>query len=123
MPNDPPHKPRSALGERDGPPAEPGQLVEDDLGNITWQWANDEVLQADDTAGAIERLRALVDPNLGLDDSDPAPHGIENPLGLKKGYNPYESGALLKTERKKKKDLREFSKWIEQKRKLDDSDE
>lgn len=123
MPHDPPRKPPRSFGEQDAPPAEPGQLVEDDLGNITWQWANDEVLQADDTAGAIERLRALVDPNLGIDDSDPAPRGIENPRGLKTGYDPYASGALLKTGRKKKKDLRELSKWLEKKRRLEDSGE
>jgi hypothetical protein len=99
-----------------------GRLAEDDRGNITWQWANKEVLQADDTAGAIERLRALVDPNLDIVDSEPAAHGIENPRGLKTGYNPYESGALVKTGRQKKKktDLRELSKWIAAKRKLED---
>jgi len=107
----------------DGPSySEAGQLAEDDRGNITWQWANKEVLQADDTAGAIERLRALVDPNLDIVDSEPAAHGIENPRGLKTGYNPYESGALVKTGRQKKKktDLRELSKWIAAKRKLED---
>lgn len=102
--------------------SEAGHLAEDDRGNVTWQWANKEVLQADDTAGAIERLRALVDPSLDIVDEGPAPHGIENPAGLKTGYNPYESGALVKTGRHKKKktDLRELSKWIEAKRKLED---
>jgi hypothetical protein len=119
MPHEPPRKPRRPGSNRDTPPVEPGHLAEDDRGNITWQWANDEVLQADDTAGAIERLRALVDPSLDVDDSDPAPRGIENPSGLKTGYNPYESGALLKRTRRKKTDLRELSKWIETKRKLE----
>jgi hypothetical protein len=89
-----------------------GRLTEDDRGNITWQWADDEELQADDTAGATLRLRALVD-------SEPAPKGIENPLGLKTGYDPYESGALVKTGRRKKTNLRELSKWIKKKRKLE----
>lgn len=103
------------------PRSEAGRLAEDDRGNITWQWANKEVLQADDTAGAIERLRALVDPSLDIVDEGPTAHGIENPAGLKTGYNPYESGALVKTARKKKKktDLRELSKWIAAKRKLE----
>jgi hypothetical protein len=108
---------------RDEPPhSGAGRLAEDDRGNVTWQWANKEVLQADDTAGAIERLRALVDPSLDVVDDGPTPHGIENPVGLKTGYNPYESGALVKTGRQKKKkktDLRELSKWIEAKRKLE----
>lgn len=101
--------------------SEAGRLAEDDRGNITWQWANKEVLQADDTAGAIERLRALVDPSLDIVDSDPARQGIANPRGLKTGYDPYQSGALVKTGRRKKKtDLRELSKWIATKRKLED---
>ena len=98
------------------PPAEPGHVAEDDRGNMTWQWANDAALQADDTAGAIERLRALVDPTLIVVDDD-APNSVQhNPKGLKVGYNPYDSGALGKTERKKKKSLRELSNWIETKR-------
>ncbi len=42
-----------------------------------------------------------------------------NPVGLKKGYDPYDSGMLLKKQWKKKKDLRALSSWIEQKKKLD----
>ena len=42
--------------------SEPGRLDEDDRGNMTWQWADNDVLQADNTPGAVERLRALVDP-------------------------------------------------------------
>jgi hypothetical protein len=109
---------------RDEPPhSGAGRLAEDDRGNVTWQWANKEVLQADDTAGAIERLRALVDPSLDVVEDGPTPQGIENPVGLKTGYDPYESGALVKTGRQKKKktDLRELSKWIAAKRKLEDS--
>lgn len=96
-----------------------GQLAPDDRGNMTWQWANDAVLQADDTAGAIQRLRALVDPSLGIIEDD-SPNALKsNPKGLKVGYNPYDSGTLGKTGRKKKKDLHELSKWIETKRKVD----
>lgn len=105
-------------------PREPGRLAEDDRGNITWQWANDEVLQADDTAGAIERLRALVEPGLDVADdygrTDPV---RDNPTGLHVGYNPYNSGSLGKTARMKKLDLRELSKWIETKRKTEGSDD
>jgi len=109
-PGDPAKKPPAT------PPAGPGHVAEDDRGNMTWQWANDAVLQADDTAGAIERLRALVDPTLDVVDDD-APNSLQhNPKGLKIGYNPYDSGALGKTERKKKKSLRELSNWIETRR-------
>jgi hypothetical protein len=97
-------------------PVEPGRVTEDDRGNMTWEWARDEALQADDTAGAIDRLQALVDPTLVVVDDD-APKSLKhNPKGLKAGYNPYDSGALGKTERKKKMNLRELSKWIETKR-------
>ena len=103
-------------------PAEPGRLAEDDRGNITWQWANEDVLQADDTAGAIERLRALVDPQLDVVDDDGTRNPIrDNPKGLKVGYNPYDSGSLGKTARMKKLDLRELSKWIDAKRKAEES--
>lgn len=102
---------------------EAGQLAPDDRGNMTWQWANDEVLQADDTAGAILRLRALVDPNLGIIEDDPPNALKSNPKGLKVGYDPYDSGTLGKTERRKKMDLHELSKWIEAKRKVDDKPE
>lgn len=105
-------------------PPEPGRLAEDDRGNITWQWANDDVLQADDTAGAIERLRALVDPQLDvIEDAGRTNPVRDNPTGLHVGYNPYDSGSLGKTARLKKLDLRELSKWVETKRKTEGSDD
>jgi hypothetical protein len=103
-------------------PREAGRLTEDDRGNITWRWANEEVLQADDTAGAIERLRVLVDPKLDVLDDDATRNPVrDNPKGLKVGYNPYDSGSLGKTARIKKLDLRELSKWIDAKRKAEES--
>ena len=106
-------------GSHEPPHSGAGRLAEDDRGNVTWQWADDDALLADNTSGAMQRLRALVDPSLDVVDDGPTAHGIENPAGLKTGYNPYESGALVKTERRKKTDLRELSKWIEAKRKLE----
>jgi hypothetical protein len=121
MSDDPTKKrpaPRDSVRSR-LPDEEPGRLAEDDRGNMTWQWANDDVLQADDTAGAIERLRALVDPRLGVIE-DEAPNKLRsNPKGTKLGYNPYDSGTLGKTERKKKRSMQELSKWIEAKRKVE----
>jgi hypothetical protein len=99
---------------------EPGRLDIDDRGNVTWQWSDDSDLQADDTLGAAERVRALVDPKLNVvdDDSNPLSPIQSNPKGLKSGYNPYNSGALGKQSWKKKKDLRELSKWIELRKKV-----
>ena len=102
-------------------PTEPGRVAENDRGNMGWEWAQDDSLQSDDTAGAIERLRVLVDPKLGVVEDEPLNTLKHNAKGLKQGYNPYDSGALGKTERKKKKNLRELSKWIETKRKVENS--
>lgn len=109
--------------EQPTPPAsnDPGRLAADDRGNMTWEWANDAVLQADDTAGAIERLRALVDPNLDLVEDELPNSPKHNPKGLITGYDPYDSGELGKTARRKKLNLRELSKWIDAKRKSESS--
>lgn len=119
------------MTERSKPPAgpgkgaqdEPGRFELDDRGNVTWQWSEqDSALHADDTLGAAERIRALVDPSLRIKDEEPSPSSPiqANNKGLKQGYNPYNSGALGKQSWKKKKDLRKLSEWIELKKKLDD---
>ena len=104
---------------------EPGRLEVDDRGNVTWQWSDDDKLTADDTLGAAERVRALVDPRLQVkdDDDDPLNPIQSNPKGLKTGYNPYNSGALGKQSWKKKRNLRELSKWIELKKKMEEKKE
>ena len=98
----------------------PGRLGVDDKGNVGWEWADDDALHADDTLGGVARLEALVDPSLKLAEEEHAGNTPtqSNPKGLKKGYNPYDSGALGKQDWKKKKDLRELSKWIEMRKKL-----
>ena len=96
-----------------------GHLGLDDRGNVTWQWSDDVDQLPEDTLGATERIRALVDPGLAVrdDETDPSNPGQSIPKGLKTGYNPYNSGALGKKARKKKKDLRELSKWVELRKK------
>jgi hypothetical protein len=120
-------KPGSKSTRRTTPPAgkgsEPGHLGVDDRGQVTWEWNDDGGdLLAEDTLGAAERVRALVDPSLQVkdDDDDPTNPIKSNPKGLKTGYNPYNSGALGKSEWKKKKNLKELSKWIELRKKLSD---
>ena len=109
--------PASQPPQRDDAP-DPGRLAEDDRGNVTWQWADDDELQADDTCGSLTRLQALVDPKLGVvDDPGGSPHNpVDNRKGLATGYNPYNSGALGKSAWKKKRSMQELSKWIETKR-------
>lgn len=110
-------------GKGTGKPAEddgPGKLGVDDRGNVTWEWKEDEGLLADDTLGAAERVRALVDPRLKVEDDDDGPPDSpirSNPKGLKVGYDPYSSGVLGKQSWKKTKNLRELSKWIELRKK------
>jgi hypothetical protein len=95
----------------------PGQLGHDDRGNITWQWKQDERLLAEDTLGAAARVRALLDPNLDLEDEAPRPHDPRNIKGLTHGYDPYHSGVLVKKEWKKKRDMRALSEWVAVKKK------
>ena len=103
--------------------AEAGRLEVDDRGNVTWQWTDGGLL-ADDTLGAAQRMQALVDPRLDvLDDADPHSPLTVNTKGLKSGYNPYNSGALGKQSWKKKKNLRELSKWIELRKKVGNKNE
>jgi hypothetical protein len=102
-----------------------GRVGRDDRGNMTWEWADEDGLLDDDEIGKAERIRALVDPTLKVQEDEIEGNAPiqPNPKGLKKGYNPYDSGALGKAEWKKKKDLRELSKWIELRKKLEPADE
>jgi len=52
--------------DKHGGDTEAGRLGLDDRGNVTWEWSNDGDLLADDTLGAAERVRALVDPRLDV---------------------------------------------------------
>lgn len=119
MPEKPPGKQPHPPVESDS--NEPGRLEIDDRGNVTWHWSDDQNLQADDTLGAAERIRALVSPELDVQEEpeDPLSPVQNNTKGLKTGYNPYNSGALGKQSWKKKKDLRQLSKWIELRKKME----
>ena len=73
--------------------------------------------------GGPETLRRLLDDeSLGFAEEDTkrtARRIQPDPRGLKEGFDPYD-GALVKKHRKGKKDLRALSRWIEQKKKLED---
>ena len=100
--------------------AEPGRLELNDRGEVTWQWTDEELL-ADNTLGAAERMRALIDPKLNIVDESGGfsrdPNAAASKSG-KSGYNPYNSGGLTRDSWKKKKDLRQLSKWIELRKKM-----
>ena len=70
--------------------------------------------------------RLLDDDRLEIDDAPPA-GGIrkvaQNAAGLKKGYDPYESGLLAKKEYRRKRDLRALSEWIKAKKRAESGEE
>jgi hypothetical protein len=91
-----------------------GKIEFDELGNPVWVpfggGTKEEViarllnedkfsLQQDPKGGTLDRIQS-------------------NPVGLKKGYDPYDSGLLNKDKFKKKRNMRELSKWIETRKKL-----
>jgi hypothetical protein len=100
--------------------SEPGHLGVDDRGNVTWEWSKNEDLLADTSLGALERVRALVPSSLQIKDEDDDPRNPMrgNAKGLKRGYNPYNSGVLGKRRWQKKKDLKELSRWIDLRKKV-----
>jgi len=110
-------------GQKD---ATPGQLVRDDRGNISWEWSDDPELQADNILGNTARLSALTPKDLMIEDESNDLAALNNdPLPSRKkplpGYNPYDRGEPTKQSRKKKRDLREFSKWIALKKRMRDT--
>jgi len=98
----------------------PGTVNFDPRGNAVYEW-NTDTLAEEGATGERARSKALEFHGLSLvDDEAPKDAPIQqNPKGLRVGYNPYESGMLAKRGNKKKTDLRELSKWLEMKRKLE----
>jgi hypothetical protein len=85
-----------------------GRVEFDELGNAIW-------VPFKGVSGEDVMRRLLDDPSLAFSNeySQGTQKRIEkNQLGVKKGYDPYDSGLLVKKEWKKKKDLRKLSDWI-----------
>jgi hypothetical protein len=106
------------LPRRDAPVAnnKSGRVKHDDRGNAIWEWA---VTTGAFTAEAsTQRLKKLDNPTLSLAEDSPSPLDVvkRNPLGTVRGYSPYDSGVLAKTEIPRKKDLRKLSEWLKLKK-------
>jgi hypothetical protein len=115
-------RPRT-VERRAEPRGKPGQISFDDRGNAVYEWSNDKLAE-DGEQGEEARLRALTYHGLTVvEDEAPKNAPIQNNTkGLRVGYNPYESGLLPNRAAtpKKKRDLRELSKWLEMKKRVND---
>ena len=109
-------KPR---GER----APSGRVQFDERGNAIWEWALSTGAFGRDVSS--QRLRRLEHPALSIAQDAPTPSErvVTNPHGVVRGYDPYDSGRLDKTARRRKKDLRKLSEWIALKKSAADNDD
>jgi hypothetical protein len=93
-----------------------GRVKFDERGNAVWEW------QLQTGAFGVEvstqRLQKLEHPALSIADDAPTPFETvrSNPLGTKKGYDPYDSGKLGKKAPPAKKDLRKLGEWLKLKK-------
>ena len=114
-------RPRT-VDRRTEPRGKPGQISFDDRGNALYEWSHDR-LSEESEQGQQARERALTYHGLSVVEEEvPTNAPIRNNTkGLRVGYNPYESGLLPNREApKKKRNLRELSKWLEMKKRVND---
>lgn len=99
-----------------------GRVQFDDKGNAVWEWAVSTGAFAREVS--TERLQRLEHPALSIAEDAPTPFDTvrANPLGNKKGYDPYDSGKLGKRPPTSiKKDLRRLSEAIKLKKQAADN--
>ena len=93
-----------------------GKVQHDDRGNAVWEWALRTARLERDGTSTTQPLTILDNPTLSLAEDAPSPSDVvrPNPLGVVKGYDPYDSGRLDKKKKNAptKKDLRKLSEWI-----------
>ena len=94
-----------------------GRVKFDDRGNAVWEWS--VATGAFGREVTTARLQKLEHPALSIADDAPTPLDAvrPNPLGTKKGYDPYDSGKLGKRpEAPRKKDLRRLGEFLKLKK-------
>jgi hypothetical protein len=110
--------PENAAPELTDIPKQSGRVQFDERGNAVWEWAIKTGKFGRETT--TERLRRLESSGLSLADDAPTPFDKvkPNPLGTVKGYDPYDSGKLARSEsqKKRKTDLRKLSDWLKLKK-------
>jgi hypothetical protein len=96
------------LGLGQGPT---GHVEHDDRGNAIWEWS-DEIADA-----PLARISAFEFSDANDDTREVSLNtGRYVNINVKGGYNPYESGVVKKPSTSCKRDLRQLSKWIEERR-------
>ena len=121
--------PGEPASKKDAGEKSTGRVKFDERGNAVWEWQ--VATGAFGREVTTQRLQKLEHPALSIADDAPTPFETvrANPLGTKKGYDPYDSGKLgRKPEPPQKKDLRKLSEWLKLKKqaeanKPDDSED
>ena len=99
-----------------GPAGRTGRVQFDDRGNAIWEWSI--ATGAFGREVSTQRMQRLEHPALSIADDAPTPVDTvrHNPLGTKKGYDPYDSGKLAKAPAPRKKDLRRLGEFLKLKK-------
>jgi hypothetical protein len=109
--------PESAAAEPSETRKRSGRVQFDERGNAVWEWAIKTGKFGQEATN--ERMRRLENSGLSLADDAPTPFDKvkPNPHGTVKGYDPYDSGKLARSDvPKKKTDLRKLSDWLKLKK-------